>query len=226
MKGPGHASGIYRALLLASLIAAALAASCANSFGDLAAGVIKTNGSGDLALVAVTGVTLSQSSLSLIAGGMSATLTATVSPSNATNAAVSWSTSEAAVATVGSSGVVTPIAAGSATITVTTADGGKTATCVLSVRGATGIAITNPSSINVSFTLASTSSYGSTISVTATASSTPDTVAWYLDDSLVSGQSSLNFSGGSNLGYGPHCLMVIVSKGGAYASDTHNFAVQ
>jgi hypothetical protein len=56
-------------------------------------------------------------------------LTATVSPSNATDKTVTWSSSNTSVATVSSSGEVMAVAAGFATITVTTNDGSKTATC-------------------------------------------------------------------------------------------------
>lgn len=82
--------------------------------------------------VAVTGVSVSPTTASLDVGGTQQ-LTATVEPSNATNAAVTWSTSAANCATVSSSGLVTGMAAGSATITVETADGGKTATCAVTV---------------------------------------------------------------------------------------------
>ncbi|MBQ6761978.1 MAG: Ig-like domain-containing protein [Bacteroidales bacterium] len=82
--------------------------------------------------VAVTGVTLNKSSLSLYQND-SETLVATVLPSNATNKSVSWSTSNSSVATVTSNGQVTAVAAGTATITVTTADGGMTASCAVSV---------------------------------------------------------------------------------------------
>lgn len=81
--------------------------------------------------VPVTGVTLNKTSLLLEVGGTE-TLTATVAPADATNKAVTWSTSNAAVATV-SSGTVTAVGAGSATITVTTTDGSKTATCAVTV---------------------------------------------------------------------------------------------
>ncbi len=84
--------------------------------------------------VAVTGVTLSASALSLTAGGATGTLTATVAPANATNKTVTWTSSNTAVATV-ANGVVTPVAAGTAVITVTTADGAKTATCTVTVTG-------------------------------------------------------------------------------------------
>ena len=61
-------------------------------------------------------------------------LTATVHPSNATNTAVTWSSNNTNVATVDvNSGLVTAVTAGTTTITVTTADGGRTATCVINV---------------------------------------------------------------------------------------------
>ena len=78
--------------------------------------------------VPVTGVSLNKTSLSMTVGDTQ-TLTATVTPSNATDKSVTWSSSNTSVATVSSSGVVTAKAAGSATITVTTNDGSKTASC-------------------------------------------------------------------------------------------------
>ena len=84
--------------------------------------------------VSVTGVTLDRNSASIEAGS-TLQLTATVSPSNATNKTVSWSSSNTSVATV-SNGLVTAVSAGSATITVTTADGGYTATCAVTVTPA------------------------------------------------------------------------------------------
>ena len=82
--------------------------------------------------VAVTGVSLNKTSMSLVEGN-SETLTATVAPSDATNKAVSWKSSDANVANVDSNGKVTAGKAGSATITVTTTDGSKTATCSVTV---------------------------------------------------------------------------------------------
>ena len=93
--------------------------------------------------VAVTGVSLNKTSMSLVEGG-SETLTATVAPSDATNKAVSWKTSDANVANVDSNGKVTAGKAGSATITVTTTDGPKTATCTVTVTSKT-IAVTGVS---------------------------------------------------------------------------------
>ena len=85
------------------------------------------------AAVAVTGVTLNKATLSLIAGA-SETLTATVAPADATNKKVTWKSSNAAVASVDANGKVTGVKAGEATITVTTEDGGKTATCKVTVK--------------------------------------------------------------------------------------------
>ena len=81
--------------------------------------------------IAVTGVTLNVSSLTLIEGG-EVTLTATVSPEDAVNKNVAWSSSTPAVATV-EAGKVTAVKAGTSTITVTTEDGGMTATCEVTV---------------------------------------------------------------------------------------------
>ena len=84
-------------------------------------------------VVPVTGVTLDYSELTLTAGGETETLTATVSPADATDQTVIWLSSDEAVATV-DDGVVTPLAAGMATITATTADGGFTAACEVTVN--------------------------------------------------------------------------------------------
>ena len=88
-------------------------------------------GSGTVAYK-VTGVSLNQNTLNLTVGG-TATLTATVQPSNATNQNVTWASGNSSVATVDSGGTVTAVGAGTATITVTTADGGYIASCAVTV---------------------------------------------------------------------------------------------
>ena len=101
------------------------------------------------ATVLATGVTLNQGNLTLTSAGQTASLTATVSPSNATNKSVTWTSSNPSVATVSSSGVVTAVANGTATITATTADGSnKTATCAVTVNipvKATGVSLNQTS---------------------------------------------------------------------------------
>jgi len=90
--------------------------------------------------VAVTGVTLDQVTMTLTAGGATGTLVATVAPATATNKSVNWSSSAPVVATV-ANGVVTPLTVGTTTITVTTVDGGLTATCAVTVTSASVVTI-------------------------------------------------------------------------------------
>lgn len=80
----------------------------------------------------VTSVSLSKASLT-VKTGERATLTATILPNDATNKNVSWSSSDTSVTTV-SNGEVRGISVGTATITVKTADGNKTATCAVTVE--------------------------------------------------------------------------------------------
>ena len=85
----------------------------------------------------VASVSLDKTSMTLTVGETQ-TLTATVAPDNAQDKSVTWSSSDATVATVDQNGKVTAVKAGAATITVTTTDGGKTATCTVTVQAATG----------------------------------------------------------------------------------------
>ena len=89
-------------------------------------------GSGQIS-VSVAGVSLDKTEIVLVEGS-NQTLTATVEPTNATNKNVTWSSDHEAVATVDQNGTVTARRGGQATITVTTADGSKTATCTVRVR--------------------------------------------------------------------------------------------
>lgn len=83
-------------------------------------------------VIPVSDVTLNKTELTLTEGE-SETLTATVKPDNATDKTLSWSSSDATVASVDDNGKVTALKAGTATITVKTKDGGKTATCKITV---------------------------------------------------------------------------------------------
>ena len=95
-------------------------------------------------IIPVTGISLNESVLTVKAGEP-VTLVATVAPSNATNKAITWSSSDPTVATV-ANGVVSGVKAGGPVyITATTVDGGKSANCVITVTGGgvTGVEITD-----------------------------------------------------------------------------------
>ena len=92
------------------------------------------------AKVAVTGVALDQHELTLNVKE-TGTLKATLVPENATNKALTWSSSAEAVATV-EDGVVTAVAMGTTTITVATEDGGFTDSCTVTVWGTCGTNVT------------------------------------------------------------------------------------
>jgi hypothetical protein len=96
-------------------------------------------------VVPVTGITVSPSTATVEVGN-NVQLTATVSPSNATNKAVTWSSSNGSVASVNSDGLVTGNAVGQAVITATTEDGGFMASATITVESVPNLGI-------VSFTL-------------------------------------------------------------------------
>ena len=85
-----------------------------------------------LSTIPVTGVSLGEESLSLTVAETSQ-LTAEVQPSDAADKSLTWASSDTNVATVSATGLVTAKAPGTATITVTTNDGGFTDTCAVTV---------------------------------------------------------------------------------------------
>lgn len=138
-------------------------------------------------VIAVTGVNLDKTSLSITVGETQA-LTATVTPSNATDKSVTWSSSNTSVATVSSSGVVTAKAVGSTTITVKTNDGGKTVTCSVNVQAKT-VPVTGISLDSSSISL----SVGSTHTLSATvvpSDATDKTITWSSSNTSVATVSS------------------------------------
>ena len=122
----------------------------------------------------VTGVTLSRATASLTVGD-SLTLTATVSPADADDPSVTWSSSAPGVASV-ANGVVTAKSAGRATITVTTKDGGFTAKCVVTVTAP----VTDPVATITTVPLSTKVSLGGNASYSVYISGTYDGFAFYL----------------------------------------------
>lgn len=157
----------------------------ASSSGKFAAiDNVKITTSAPAGPVAVTGVTLDKTSASVEAG-QTLQLTATVSPTNADNKNVSWSSNNPTVANVDQNGLVTAYSAGNATITVTTEDGSKTATCTVTVtEPAAPVAVTG-----VSLNKSTTSIYvGASETLTATvapADATNKAVTWSSNNTSV-----------------------------------------
>ncbi|MCI8647278.1 MAG: S8 family serine peptidase [Firmicutes bacterium] len=128
-------------------------------------------------IIEVTGITLDKTEANLYTGE-SVTLTATVSPSNATDKSVTWSSSNARVATV-SSGRVTGVSAGTATVTARTANG-KTASCQITVQSK-NVEVTKITLNRTSATLYA----GDTLALTATVSpenASNRTITWSSDN--------------------------------------------
>lgn len=170
----------------------------------------------------VTEVTLSQSILTLDVGD-TATLAATVTPTNATNQNVTWESSNPSVATVDESGKVTAVASGEATITVTTADGSKTANCDVTVNAATTIT-TQPQSVSV------TEGQSATFSVTATGDNL--CYQWQIN----SGNGWSDITGATDASYtidrtttamgGNQYCCVVTGDGGTVTSDAATLTVR
>lgn len=137
--------------------------------------------------IPVTGITLDKTTMSLTVGS-TGVLNASVLPSNATNLNVLWSSSNSSIASVSSAGVVTAKAAGTATITAKTSDGGKTATCQVTVT-TTNIPVTGISLDKQTMTL----SVGSTGTLKATLSpfnATGSEITWSSSNTAVATVSS------------------------------------
>lgn len=158
--------------------------------------------------VGVESVELNRSSLTLTVGGTQ-TLTATVSPDDAANKTVTWSSSNPLVASVSNAGVVTAVSAGTAVITVTTVDGSHTATCTVTVQGEVTTIVLDRTSLTIA--VSETATIGATTTPTENA-----TVTWRSSDSrIVSVDSEGNVKGVS-----PGTATITVSHGDISATCT------
>lgn len=168
-------------------------------------GIVKTS-----AKVTVTTkveqITLNKTEGTLTVGN-SVTVTATVTPDNATNATVNWTSSDETVATVDSNGKVTAVAAGSATITATSeSDGDVSADYALTVNKAAAKPATNHSGTGSSAGAATTPSYTAPSTPSASTPTyvpepapapAPDPAPAPAEPSQPSGGSSPDYSGSS-----------------------------
>jgi endoglucanase len=146
--------------------------------GKLVAGIEPSIGQ----VISVTGVSVTPTTASVSINGTTQ-LAATVLPTNATNKTVTWSSSNTAIATVSSAGLVTGVTAGTATITVTTQDGAKTATCAITVSS-TPVSVTSVSvtPTTTSIALAGTAQLTATVLPT---NATNKTVTWTTSNAAI-----------------------------------------
>lgn len=146
--------------------------------------------------------------------GNSVTVTATVTPDNATNTTINWTSSDEKVATVDSNGEVTAVAAGNATIKATSeSDGDVSADYALTVNKAAAKPATNYSGTTSSAGAATTPSYTAPSAPSASTPTyvpapapapapAPDPAPAPAEPSQPSGGDSGNSGGGSNIVYG------------------------
>jgi uncharacterized protein YjdB len=181
----------------------------ANNTGLAGTSVIRataTDGSGvfgeatlTVSPVNVTSVSVTPETATIVGLGNTQQLTATISPNNATNKNITWASSDDAIATVNASGLVTSIAAGVVTITVTTEDGSFTDTSTITVSY---VAV---SSITLSSNEVTLYTAGTFRTLTLTATISPEnasnkTITWSSSNSGVASVSSVGLVTGLSVG--------------------------
>ncbi len=145
-------------------------------------------------LQSAEGITLDKSELTLYTGGKSGELVAILTPDNVADVAVEWVSDNTEVAAVSANGIVTPVAAGTATITAYATNGTISASCAVTVKESAAA-----ESITLDKTDVSLYKYGSTITLHETVTpadtdgiitwtSSDDTVAQVIDGVIVAGE--------------------------------------
>jgi uncharacterized protein YjdB len=163
------------------------------------------------ATVAVAAISLDKATDTVTVGSVDK-LNATIVPADATNKSLFWSTNNASIATVSSNGLVTGVAAGSTTITVTTVDGGKTATCAVTVvdMAVSGVSLSKS---------VSTIYVGGTDQLIATIAPTNATnlaVIWHTSDASVATVSTHGLVAGVSMGT---AKITVTTVDGGYTAD-------
>lgn len=129
---------------------------------------------------ASTGISVNPTALTLEVGKTEA-ISATISPSNATNQRVTWSSNNASIASVNSGGIVNAIKIGTAAITATTEDGGKTATCTVTVKAAAS----KPTAVSIPNSMSLVEGYSSTLTPTLNPDDAKTTYTWTSGDQSI-----------------------------------------
>ena len=137
----------------------------------------------------VKGITLSVSSKTLYVGDPSLDISATLTPANATDKSLEWSSSDPEVASIAPGAalraVIKPLKPGKTTITATTKDGGFTASCEVTVkRHVSGVSLNKAS---LTLYVGETESLAATV---APEDASDKTVAWSSDNSAVASVSN------------------------------------
>ena len=123
--------------------------------------------------------------------GATATITPTVSPDNATNPVVTFTSADETIATVNENGVVTGVAAGNTTITIAATDGSNVSTTInvtvtgIDVTGITAedVTVVNGETATISYTVAPTNASNQNVTFT----SADETIATVDADGVVTG---------------------------------------
>ncbi|MCL2028455.1 MAG: Ig domain-containing protein, partial [Bacteroidales bacterium] len=164
-----------------------------------------------------TSVTLNKNATTLTVGNTEQ-LTATVNPKNATNKNVTWASNNTSVATVSQSGFITAVSEGTATITVTTTDGGHQAHCTVTVEPDV-VAVTSVTLDKNTATL----TVGDTEQLTATVNpenATNKNVTWASNNTSVATVSTTGFI--TAVSDGTATITVTTDDGGHTATATVN----
>jgi len=166
--------------------------------------------------VPVSSIALDKTSAAIGTGAVE-TLTATILPSNAANKNVTWSTSNASVATVSGTGLnatVTGVAAGTATITVRTNDGGKTAACTVTVTAGGRVPVSSIS-LNKASTTVRTDTPETLVATVLPSDATNKNVTWWSSNTDIATVSNGVVTGEAN---GAAVITATTQDGGLVAS--------
>jgi uncharacterized protein YjdB len=176
-------------------------------------------------VIVATQVSLNKERLTLPVGETE-TLNATVSPTNATNKNINWSSDNIAVAMVNNNGFVTAKALGTANITVTTENGGNTAVCVIIVK--------QFQSITMSFTdqgvgafsqeTFTVSKSGAVNTQIVSLTGTWDSISWKVDNKIMGTGNNLTVNA-ADYSPGNHVLILTVTRDGIPWTKKLNFIV-